>query len=161
MKSLKNDQNELMKLLEKILKHSILKITFEEERSESIADYNFTILKTNVFYKDGRTEQIYLKMIKGGKIKESIFCYWNLLYEEYIKSNSMEDNLHKAIITQVTSDKNSSCILLTLDAKLNYCAEINLIELKKFYQENLDQERWLESLEIEDDDILFIGKKMY
>ena len=164
MEILKKDKARTIALLQEILKHSITDIEFEDIKEfNSITEYNFSILKVNILYKDGRKEQIYLKMIKGGKIKESIFCYWSLLYEEFLYNNKNKDKdiVQKAIITQVTSDKSSSCILLTLNAKLNYCAEINLIELKKYFEKNIDYERWLEALEIKDDDILFIGKKMY
>ena len=164
MENLKNNKNNIIKLLEIIQKHSISDIEYEEIKEfDSITEYNFSVLKTNIIYKDGGKEEIYLKMIKGGKIKESIFCYWSLLYEEHLKENKrdLEDIIQKAIITQITSDKGSSSILLTLNAKLNYYAEINLIELKKFFEENSEYERWLDSLEIKEDDILFIGKKMY
>ena len=102
-------------------------------------------------------------MIRGGKIKESIFCYWSILYEEFLKNNqSYEQNIvQKAIITQVMSDKNVSSLLLTLDARLNYCAEINLVELKQYVKNYEDYGRWVSSLDIKDEDILFIGKKLY
>lgn len=165
MEYLKQDKYKFIKLLEKILKHSILDIEFEDIKEfNTIVEYNFSVLKVKIIYKDGRKDEVYLKMIKGGKIKESIFCYWSLLYEEFLKNNEKKEDeevVKKAIISQVTSDKSSSCILLTLDAELNYCAEINLIELRKFYEKNNEYERWLNSLEIKEDDILFIGKKMY
>ncbi len=164
MEYLKQHKEKTILMLQQILNHSITNIEFEDIKEfDTITEYNFSILKTNVFYKDERNEQIYLKMIKGGKIKESIFCYWSLLYEEFLKNNKNNEKeiVQKAIITQVTSNKSSSCILLTLNAELNYCAEINLIELKKFFEENKECERWLDSLGIKDDDILFIGKKMY
>ena len=162
MNNLLKEKNRIIVLIEKILKHSILDIDFEEITNyDTIMEYNFSVTKAKIHYKDGRDEEIYLRMIKGGKIKETIFCYWSLLYEEYLKNNKDKDNLKKAIITQVTSDKSSSCILLTLNAELNYCAEINLIELRKFEEGNSESERWLDGLNIKDDDILFIGKKMY
>ncbi len=164
MNNIKSQKQKIISLLEKILKHAILDIKIKEtEKYENLNEYNFSLCKIMVSYRDGSTDEIHLKMIKGGKIKESIFCYWSLLYEEYLKDNEKnnEDVIQKAIINQVTSNKNSSCILLTLNAKLNYCAEINLIELRKFCKNNPELERWLDSLDINDEDILFVGKKMY
>lgn len=164
LKNLENSKNRVKKLLESILKNSILDIEFEgTEHFDSIIEYDFSLLKANIIYSNGKKDEIYLKMIKGGKIKESIFCYWSLLYEEFLKKNqsNIENVVQKAIITQITSDESTSNLLLTLNAKLNYCAEINLVELKSFLIKNNNYERWLESLEIKNDDILFIGKKMY
>lgn len=108
-------------------------------------------------------EEIYLKMIKGGKIKESIFCYWSLLYEEYLNIN--KDKIYeipkKVGITQKTANKNNSVIILKLDPSLDYCAEINLVEIKKFVIENKMLERWVENLDIKSEDILFIGIKKF
>ena len=91
-------------------------------------------------------------------VKESIFCYWSYLYEDYLKNKKIENEntIQKAIITQIESPRNISSLLLTIDSKLNYCAEISLVELKKYFE----KERWVEGLEI-NNSILFIAKKMY
>lgn len=162
--NLSDSKDNLIDLLEKILNNSVLDIEFEgTERFENIIEYEFSLLKVNVVYKDGKKDEIYLKMIKSGKIKESIFCYWSLLYDEFLKGHQsdIENILQKAIITQITSDESISSLLLTLNAKLNYCAEINLVELRNFGENNTRYERWLDNLEIKNNDILFIGKKMY
>lgn len=132
------------------------------EHFESIIEYDFSLLKANILFDDGGKEEVYLRLIKGGKIKESIFCFWSILYEEYLQSEQrdLENAIQKAIITQIMSEENISSLLLTIDSKLNYCAEVSLVELKKFLEKN-KKERWLGSLEISDNDILFIGKKMY
>lgn len=150
-------------LLEGILKKEIININIEGiEHFESIIEYNFSLLKAKIEYRDKNKEEVYLRLIKGGKIKESIFCFWSILYEEYLqdKKNDSENAIQKAIITQIISKESISSLLLTIDSKLNYCAEINLVELKKYLEKN-QKERWLGSLEINDNDILFIGKKMY
>jgi len=155
----------IIKLLESILKSSISDIEFEGiEEFNNIAEYKFSLQKANLVYSNGKKEEIFLKRIKGGKIKESIFCYWSLLYDEFLKENKRDtedDLVEKAIITQVTSDESTSCLLLKLNAKLNYCAEINLVNLKSFKAKKLEKERWYDDLEIKDGEILFIGKKLY
>lgn len=159
-----NNKKYIIKLLEKIFKKEILDINFHgTEEFNDIIEYNFSLLKANIIYKYGEEDELYLKMIKGGKIKESIFCYWSLLYDEFLKINkdSQENTLNRAIITQITSDESKSSLLLTLNSKLNYCAEINLVELNNFIEKNKCKERWLSDLEIKKDDILFIGRKLY
>lgn len=162
--NLKDSKENVIKLLRDILKVPIIDIEFEgTEEFNSIVEYDFAVVKVNLIYENEEKKEIYLKMIKGGKIKESIFCYWSLLYEEYLKSNqsNVENIVQKAIITQITSDESSSSLVLTLNTKLNYCAEINLVELRNFAEKNQEYERWLDSLEIKNDDILFIGRKLY
>ena len=164
MYQIKNSKKQIIQLLQDVFKHSIVDIKFEDIKNfDTITEYDFSVTKIKVFYKDGIKEEIYLKMIKGGKIKETIFCYWSLLYEEFLKSEKRKNNdiAKKAIITQVTSDKSSSCIVLTLNAELNYCAEINLIELNEFCKKYSFYEGWVKSLGVKDEDILFIGKKMF
>ena len=154
----------MITLLELILKTNIKDIEIEGiKKFDSIAEYNFSIVELVVLYEDNKKEKIYLKLIRGGKIKETIFCYWSLLYEEYSENNRKEqdDMIKKAIITQISSSKNSTSLLVTLNATLNYYAEVELIELKKFLKENIYNEGWVDDLEIEDDDILFIGRKLY
>ena len=151
-------------LLEKIFKKKIISIKINGvEHFENIIEYDFSLIKANVVYDNDKEDEIYLRIIKGGKIKESIFCYWSFLYEDYIKTKGKdyENTIQKAIITQIASEENISSLLLTIDSKLNYCAEINLVELRKYFEKKEKGERWGDNLEIKDNDILFIAKKMY
>lgn len=159
----KLSKDDIKALLEKILKKEIIEIDIEGiEHFENIIEYEFSLLKAKILYKDGEREEVYLRLIKGGKIKESIFCFWSILYEEYLQNRekNSENAIQKAIITQILAEENISSLLLTIDSKLNYCAEVSLVELKKFLEKD-QKERWLGSLEINNNDILFIGKKMY
>lgn len=149
----------IKKIMEIIFKKEIIEINIEGiEHFESIIEYNFSLTKVNIVYKNNQKDELYIRIIKGGKIKESIFCYWSYLYEEYIKNKKVENekSIQKAIITQIESPKNISSLLLTIDSKLNYCAEISLVELKNYFE----KERWVEGLEI-NNSILFVAKKMY
>ncbi len=151
-------------LLEKILKNIIIEIRIEGvEHFDSIVEYDFSLIKANIVYSDNKEDELYIRIIKGGKIKESIFCFWSCLYEDYIKNKNdkFENTVQKALITQIASEENISNILLTIDSKLNYCAEITLVELKNYFEKKENGERWVEDLEIKDNDILFIAKKMY
>lgn len=159
-----NNKKDLLALLESVLKNKLADIEISgNETYENIIEYNFSLIKAVVKYENGKKEEIYLKMIRGGKIKESIFCYWSILYDEFLKNTKREADkkLQKAIITQITSEESFSSLLLTLNTKLNYYAEISLIELKRFLEEKNIYRRWCSNLEITNGDILFIGRKMY
>ena len=141
----------------------IEKINFLDiENFETIIEYNFSLIKLELVLKNNETKEIYLKTIKAGKIKETIFCFWSLLYEEYLKNNQKEfkSTLRKAIISQKVENKNQNSIKLILDKELDYYADINLVEIRKIkFESDKKVERWLEDLEINNDDILFIGIK--
>ena len=162
LKELLKNKEEGIYLLKNILKLPITDIEFIGiEHFETIEEYKFSLLKIKLKYNSNEKREIYLKFIKGGKIKESIFCFWSFLYEDYLKNNIENDVgvLEKTFITQTNSDDYCSKIVLTLSKKINYCAEIDLIELKKFATENCKIERWVKNLEIKSEDILFIGIK--
>ncbi len=164
LEGLKEGKEIIEKLLEQVLNIQIKSIEFAgTEHFDTITEYDFSLFKIKLLCQDDKQKEVYLKMIKGGKIKESIFCYWSLLYEEYLKNNkeTIESMPSKAIITQTTSNESTSSIVLTLNPKLNYYAEINFIELQKFAKNinNTKLERWLNNLEISSDDILFVGRK--
>jgi hypothetical protein len=164
VETIKADKEIFIELLEKILNEKIENLEFDGiEHFDTITEYKFSLFKINLIFSNGQSEEIYLKIIKGGKIKESIFCYWSLLYEEYLKENKDKNDkiLKKVIITQKTANESNSSIVLNLEQNLDYYAEINLVELKKFAIENNRLERWGEDLEIKSEDILFIGRKKY
>ena len=70
----KNKQN-IQELLEEIMHQPIIDIKFLGiENFDSIIEYKFSLFKMILIYKDSRQEQIYIKIIKAGKIKESNFC---------------------------------------------------------------------------------------
>ena len=169
---MKIDSNQMLKIflenkkesicfLNDILKLSIADIEFVRiEHFETILEYRFSLLKIKLKYKTNEEKEIYLRSIKAGKIKESVFCFWALLCEELNKNNTKNDKkiYRKSIITQTKTEENISRIVLTLN-NFNYSAEINLVELKKYFIENNEKGRWLKDLEINSEDILFIGMK--
>ena len=101
-------------------------------------------------------------MIKGGKIKETIFCYWSFLYEENLNLNNIKNrNIvpQKVIITDKSIEEYKKNITLKVDNKQGYDTEITLVEIKKFIQENnsINLEKWKKYLDNYDKDILFLG----
>ena len=165
-KVLKNPNNKdmIIQLLECILNTEIKDIKYIGiEKFGSIIEYDFSLAKINIRLLNDEEKRIYIRIIKGGKIKESIFCYWSLLYEEYLSSN--KDNSKTVVpknvgITEKSIEDNKKNIILTLNKDIQYNTEIILVELKNFIQEktkqNINLEEWLNYLE-EDKDILFLG----
>ena len=140
LEDLKKNKQNIQELLERIMNKPITDIKFLGiENFDSIIEYKFSLSKIILIYKDNSKEQIYIKIIKAGKIKESIFCYWSLIYEEYYKKNEEKsnNNIHKkTIISQNTINENDINITLKSENTLDYSAEINLVELYNFAEKN-------------------------
>lgn len=154
-------KEDFKKLLGKILEVNIVEIDIKpKEHFDTITEYEFSLSKINLTCENNEKIEVYLKMIKGGKIKESIFCFWSLLYEEYNKKEEIfKENNRKVKIKQKKVDNEGSNIILTFDQSIDYCAEINLVELKNFVLLDKRFERLVKNLEIKSEDILFIGRK--
>lgn len=154
-------KTEIIYLFETLLNQEIKDYNYISiEKFNSIIEYDFSLAKVNIIFADGEQKRIYIRMIKGGMIKESIFCYWSLLYEEYSNYNRNEVP-HKVSITEKLIQKNKKNIVLTIDKDLNYCTEICLVEIKKFLEEKTRENDKLKDLanyfNSNDKDILFLG----
>lgn len=111
--------------------------------------------------------EIDIRIIKAGKIKESIFCYWELLHEEYIKNYKKYPNntLIKASILEKENKKYYNRIILSLKntkkTDFESEAEIIFIEIAKYIVENQDKtinmEQLLKYFKEEDKNILFVA----
>lgn len=127
------------------------------QQYNAIEEYKFTVAKIKLILKNSKSTEIYLKRIKAGKIKETIFCFWSLLYEEYLKSNNQKKEKipKKVIITQNEQKQKQNIIKLTLEQELGFYVEINLLEKYKIKKINERREINLDN----NYDILFIGIK--
>ena len=160
---LKNTEKkeEIISLFEELLNKEIRDYNYISiEKFNSIIEYDFSLAKVNIIFANGEQKRIYIRMIKGGMIKESIFCYWSLLYEEYSNYNRNEVP-HKVSITEKLIQENKKNIVLTIDKDLNYYTEICLVEIKKFIEEKTKENDKLKYLanyfNSNDKDILFLG----
>ena len=156
---LKNTEKkeEIISLFEELLNKEIRDYNYISiEKFNSIIEYDFSLAKVNIIFANGEQKRIYIRMIKGGMIKESIFCYWSLLYEEYSNYNRNEVP-HKVSITEKLIQENKKNIVLTIDKDLNYCTEICLVEIKKFIEENGRLKDLAKYFNNDDKDILFLG----
>lgn len=154
-------KEEIISLFEELLKQDIKDYNYISiEKFNSIIEYDFSLAKVNITFSNGMQKRIYIRMIKGGMIKESIFCYWSLLYEEYSNCNRNKVP-HKVAITEKLIEENKKNIVLTMDKDLNYCTEICLVEIKKFLEEKIKENEKLKGLmnyfNNNDKDILFLG----
>ena len=154
-----NAKTDIIGLLEKILEITIKRVEFVgKEYFKNIGEYDFSLIKLNLLCEKDDHIQLYLKVIKGGKIKESIFCFWSLIYEDFLKKNKEEYESKKVIIKQKKYNENESKVVLTFDQSLDYCAEINLIKLENYVLKYDKEKRWSNNLQIKKEDILFIGR---
>jgi len=150
-------KEKIISLFEELLNKEIKDYNYISiEKFNSIIEYDFSLAKVNIIFASGEQKRIYIRMIKGGMIKESIFCYWSLLYEEY--SNYKRNELpHKVSITEKLIQENKKNIVLTIDKELNYCTEICLVEIKKILEENGRFKELAKYFNNNDKDILFLG----
>lgn len=114
--------------------------------------------------------EIYLKMIKRSRIKESIFCYWCSIYEEEldkIKENK-ETTLNKVLISELNKKKYMQSIFLEIENNrtqiLETGTEINFLEIINYINEQKNEknryEEILQYFDKESNDVLLIGIKM-
>ncbi len=156
-----NAKKDFIELFEKILEIKIKEVKFvEKEYFKSIDEYDFSLNKFDLICCDDKKIQIYLKSIKGGKIKESIFCFWSFLYEKFLRKNDNSIINRNVIIKQRKNSESDCDIVLTFNQSLDYCAEIRLIKLKKFASKYKRIGRWLDNLQVKSEDILFIGRDL-
>ena len=114
--------------------------------------------------------EMYLKLVKKTKIKESVFCYWCLLYEEEILNNQKEiksnNYTNKVLISELEKKKYYQSIFLRIDNNISKLiengTEINFVDVKKYIIEKKLEKEYLEILECfnQDEDYeLLVGIK--
>ena len=157
---IKKSDKQLVKILTEILHIKIDKIMVEKRvQLKNISEYEFEMVKTKVKMSDGKEFEIYFKPIKNSRIKESIFCYWCLIYEEEIldKKGQQEGEmfLNKVLISELTKKKYYQSVFLEIENNkgniLENGTEIDFIEVLKYFKEqnNDDNElkKYFEELE--------------
>ena len=113
-----NEDKEIFKnVLNKELGLGIKEIKYDKNLQLSNAsEYEFELVKNKIMLEDDKEVEMYLKMIKHNKIKESIFCYWCTIYEEELfKSNDVESVINKVLITELDKTKYKETIFLTIE----------------------------------------------
>lgn len=100
-----------------------------------MSEYEFELVKVKVILESNDEVEMYLKMIKNSKIKESIFCYWCTIYEEELLKTENEEDviINKVAISDLTKTKFQKRVFLTIENNrrkiLESGTEVNFIEI--------------------------------
>lgn len=129
---------------------------------DDISEYEFELIKANAIIENEEDIDIYLKVIKRNKIKESIFCYWCTIYNEEVceKDENKKTILNKVVISELTKKRYQQSIFLQIENNVNkileFGTEINFIEINNFIEET-----GLSHLQetFNEDEVLMIGTK--
>ena len=166
-----NEEKEVFKeVLNQELELRLKEIEYDKNLQLSNAsEYEFELVKCKIILEDDKEVEMYLKMIRNNKIKESIFCYWCTIYEEELfKTNNVESVINKVLITELDKTKYKETIFLTIENNktqiLETGTEVNFIEISKYIEEMKDEKNKFERLEkyFEKDDnyVLMVGIKI-
>ena len=153
-----NDKQKIItNILNETLNLKLEKINFEKiEKYKGISEYEFYLLNLIGITKRGEKQSIFIKSIKQGKIKESLFCICDLTYEKYYKNKSKKLKKISILETQ-EKDKNINKVSVKLfEDNLNNekNMEIYFIKMSKFLK-NIKER--IENIEINSKDIVIIG----
>ena len=110
---------------------------------KNISEYEFEVIKTKAKLENDNEVEIYFKPIKNSRIKESIFCYWCLIYEEEISDKKIHPEgdifLNKVLISELTKKKYYQSVFLKIENNKGHIletgTEINFIEMLKYLKE--------------------------
>lgn len=125
--------------------------------------------KNNELENKSNETELYIKMIRKDRIKESIFCYWSLLYDEKFKDyeeSEFTTVINKVRITEIESEEHRHSVLLEIKENkwgvLEYGSTIHLVKFEKYLNDKtLKRSRlidgWKKYIEQGNQDVLFIG----
>lgn len=108
-------QEIIKKILEDLIKFKINNIKFDGVKKFSdISEYEFSLIKATAKIEKNDKINMYFQIVEKNKRKESIFCYWSLIYDEEIKKHCIELD-SKVIITELEIKDDKSSILLEIE----------------------------------------------
>ena len=165
------DRTQLKEIFKKVLNLKIKEIAYDKKlKLDNISEYEFELVKVKATLYTNETVEMYLKMVKNTKIKESIFCYWCTIYEEELEKNKENDDdigmvINKVLISELNKKKYYQNIFLEIENNktriLETGTELSFLEIKKYIKDNLNYYGNLNKYFSEDeDDVLLVGIKM-
>lgn len=164
------DKDIFKNVLNQVVNLKIKEIEYDKNLQLSNAsEYEFELVKGKIILEDDKEVEMYLKIIKNNKIKESIFCYWCTIYEEELfKSNEIESVINKVLITELDKTKYKETIFLAIENNttqiLETGTEVNFLEVSNYIEEMKNEKNKFEKLDkyFEDcnDYVLMIGMKI-
>lgn len=169
-----SEKNQLTKeLFSKILKLEIKELKFEKViKMNDISDYEFGMSRLNAtIEKDGQigNTKVYAKIIRYDRIKEAIFCYWTLIYEEEFKDRpdiEMSNLTKKVSIEELKiEEEHKKSVLLNIQNNnsgiLKYGTEIHFLEIEdyiKTYGNTANNfSKWNEYIKLNEKEILLVS----
>ena len=172
---MQNDENNniLKDVLNKVLKLKIKKIRYDKNlQLGNISEYEFELIKVKALLETDEEIEIYLKIIKNSRIKESIFCYWCTIYEEELMQTKdlgdVDVIINKVAISELKKSRYQESIFLTIENNrtpiLETGTEVSFIEIRDYIEDHREKNTELEKLykyfEKESNDVLLVGIKM-
>lgn len=166
------DKETLNEILREVLKLDIERIEYDKNiELNDISEYEFELVKIKAILYSKEEIEMYLKMVKKSKIKESIFCYWCSIYEEEMRIKGKENTeiiLNKVLISELSKKKFQQRIFLEIENNkkeiLETGTEVNFLEIVNYINEYANKtNKYKELFEYFDensDDALLIGIKM-
>ena len=168
------DENHIIKqVLNNVLHLNIKEIKYDKNlKLSNISEYEFELIKVKAMLETDEEIEIYLKIIKNSRIKESIFCSWCTIYEEELMKAKELDNMdviiNKVAISELKKSRYQESIFLTIENNrtpiLETGTEVSFIEIRDYIEDHREKNTELEKLykyfEKESNDVLLVGIKM-
>lgn len=167
------NNDKLKKILNAVLDLRLKEIKYDKNiQLSNISEYEFELIKVKAILETDEEVEMYLKMIKNTRIKESIFCYWCSIYEEELmKAKELENVdifINKVLISELDKTKYQQRIFLSIEDNktsiLETGTEVNFIEIIDYIKEKQNEknsyEKLYEYLDKQSDDVLLVGIKM-
>lgn len=164
------DKKIMQDIIGNILSLEIKEIKYDKNiQLSNISEYEFELVKVKVILQSDEEMEMYLKMIKNSKIKESIFCYWCTIYEEELfQTKEIENMVNKVLISELEKTKYKSKVFLMIENNktqiLETGTEVNFIDIVSYIEEMKNEKTQFEKIykyiNKDEEDVLLVGIKM-
>lgn len=164
------DKKIMQDIIGNILSLEIKEIKYDKNMQLSnISEYEFELVKVKAILQSDEEMEMYLKMIKNSKIKESIFCYWCTIYEEELfQTKEIENMVNKVLISELEKTKYKSKVFLMIENNktqiLETGTEVNFIDIVSYIEEMKNEKTQFEKIykyiNKDEEDVLLVGVKM-
>lgn len=151
-------------ILKKCINLNAKKIRYVGDvEDKALTEYEFKLNKFEVITSQNTLIDIYIRTVDPGKIKESIYCYWNIIYEQektkFKKDRALSKNIY---IRELNIEKYKKEISLEIDNNekniLKNGSQICFIEIENYLKENNQKLEYSEYLTKFSNLNLFIAK---
>ena len=150
-----DDKVILKEVLNNVLDLGLKEIKYDQNlQLSNISEYEFELIKIKAILDTDEEVEMYLKMVKNTRVKESIFCYWCSIYEEELmKAKELEDEdmiINKVLISELDKTKYQKRIFLTIEDNktpiLETGTEVNFIEIIDYIKDKKNEENQYENI---------------